>query len=100
MGRLTSATLLSLTFAGAIQTAAAEPKVLGAEFTKFSARDLGLSGLQRRANTLTSTLQNAQSDLLYLINVTVGTPGQQFALQLDTGSSDVWVGLLHWPQFA
>ncbi|PHH80755.1 hypothetical protein CDD80_7292 [Ophiocordyceps camponoti-rufipedis] len=27
----------------------------------------------------------------YFLNVTIGTPGQEFALQLDTGSSDVWV---------
>ncbi|PFH55457.1 hypothetical protein XA68_18276 [Ophiocordyceps unilateralis] len=27
----------------------------------------------------------------YFINVTIGVPGQDMALQLDTGSSDVWV---------
>lgn len=27
----------------------------------------------------------------YLINVTIGTPGQPFSVQLDTGSSDIWI---------
>lgn len=36
-----------------------------------------------------ATIDN--EELLYLINVTIGTPGQPFSLQLDTGSSDVWI---------
>ena len=27
----------------------------------------------------------------YFINMTVGTPGQPFSVQLDTGSSDIWI---------
>ena len=27
----------------------------------------------------------------YIINMTVGTPGQPFSVQLDTGSSDIWI---------
>ena len=27
----------------------------------------------------------------YLINMTIGTPGQPFRVQLDTGSSDIWI---------
>lgn len=27
----------------------------------------------------------------YLINMTVGTPPQPFSVQLDTGSSDIWI---------
>ena len=27
----------------------------------------------------------------YLINMTIGTPPQPFSVQLDTGSSDIWI---------
>lgn len=47
--------------------------------------------LQRRAGSVSANLENAQSALLYLMNVTVGTPPRKFALQLDTGSSDIWI---------
>jgi len=35
--------------------------------------------------------QTSQNTLEYWVNVTVGTPPQSMALQLDTGSSDFWV---------
>lgn len=47
--------------------------------------------LERRAGTVTATLDNAQDNLLYLVNVTVGSDNQAMALQLDTGSSDIWL---------
>jgi len=43
---------------------------------------------KRQSGTVTSQITNEQ--LLYLINVTVGTPAQQIGVQLDTGSSDLW----------
>ncbi|EXJ95622.1 hypothetical protein A1O1_00744 [Capronia coronata CBS 617.96] len=43
---------------------------------------------RRQSKTVSAALDN--EILLYLINVTVGTPGQPFSLQLDTGSSDIW----------
>ncbi|KAL6888091.1 aspartic peptidase domain-containing protein [Trichoderma evansii] len=49
-------------------------------------RDLG-----RRATTVNGVLSNQQVQGGYFINVHVGTPGQNITLQLDTGSSDVWV---------
>ncbi|CZT44480.1 related to acid proteinase PEPI precursor [Rhynchosporium secalis] len=57
------------------------------------ARALGLDShiLTERADTVTADLTNARLQGLYFANVTVGTPGQQLALQIDTGSSDVWV---------
>jgi len=47
--------------------------------------------LQGRADTLTSTLGNAVSAGLYFANITVGTPAQALQVQIDTGSSDLWV---------
>lgn len=49
------------------------------------------TGLFKRAGTVTADLTNAKLQGLYFANVTVGTPGQQLQLQIDTGSSDVWV---------
>jgi hypothetical protein len=46
--------------------------------------------LQRRS-AADASVYNAQSSLMYLVNVTVGTPPQPLQLQLDTGSSDVWI---------
>lgn len=42
-----------------------------------------------KRSTITATLSNGVA--LYYTNVTVGTPGQPFQLQIDTGSSDVWI---------
>ncbi|KAL2061249.1 hypothetical protein VTL71DRAFT_7522 [Oculimacula yallundae] len=53
------------------------------------ARSLGLSS--RADDTVTADLTNARLQGLYFANVSVGTPGQMLALQIDTGSSDVWV---------
>ncbi|OAA73433.1 Peptidase A1 [Cordyceps fumosorosea ARSEF 2679] len=47
--------------------------------------------LQRRASSVEAGISNLLQDGGYFVNVTVGTPGQKFSLQLDTGSSDVWV---------
>jgi hypothetical protein len=46
--------------------------------------------LQKRA-PLSVTLGNAWRDFLYYVNATVGTPPQEVRLQIDTGSSDVWM---------
>lgn len=43
---------------------------------------------RRQSKTVLAGLTNEY--ILYFINVTVGTPGQAFSLQLDTGSSDIW----------
>ena len=83
MTRLLSALLLAAVASATVQF----------EFRKVPAPNR--NQLERRASTVTASLTNAETDLLYLINVTVGTPGQPLALQLDTGSSDVWVRPRH-----
>ncbi|KAL7927111.1 aspartic peptidase domain-containing protein [Trichoderma austrokoningii] len=49
-----------------------------------------LRDLARRA-TVNGVLSNQQIQGGYFLNVEVGTPPQNITLQLDTGSSDVWV---------
>ena len=47
----------------------------------------------RRAgsSTVTESLTNNVTGGLYAASITVGTPPQKLTLQIDTGSSDVWV---------
>lgn len=45
----------------------------------------------RRRGTVTESLGNAQQFGLYYANITAGTPAQDLSLQIDTGSSDVWL---------
>jgi hypothetical protein len=75
------------------QTNASAPKVVNFDIHKREANaGSQVDGtLRRRASSVAATLYNAQGDLLYLVNATVGTPPQHFSLQLDTGSSDIWV---------
>ena len=57
--------------------------------------DVGKRAVQENASrksrraTISEALGNAEE--LYYANVTIGTPGQLLQLQLDTGSSDVWM---------
>ncbi|PYI09206.1 yapsin [Aspergillus sclerotiicarbonarius CBS 121057] len=48
--------------------------------------------LQKRDSTVGVSLQNIE-DSYYSLNLTLGTPGQQVMLTLDTGSSDLWVNI-------
>ena len=83
------------------------PKVLGFDFKKEVTRSTPLAKrLRKRQETVTVNIDNAEIAYVlptqkaqvvansihsYLINMTIGTPGQPFSVQLDTGSSDIWV---------
>ncbi|KAL6721526.1 hypothetical protein ACLMJK_000630 [Lecanora helva] len=68
----------------------ASPKVLSLDFHKQVPRNTPtLNRLRKRQKTVSVDIDNAQ--IAYLINMTVGTPPQPFSVQLDTGSSDIWI---------
>ncbi len=52
------------------------------------------SVLQKRS-PLPVSIGNAVMNGLYFVNATVGTPPQEVQLQVDTGSSDVWMFGVH-----
>ncbi|CAL3970210.1 hypothetical protein PZA11_006478 [Diplocarpon coronariae] len=69
----------------------AQTAQLEARQSSLRARALDKPGLFERADSVMADLTNARTQGLYFANVSVGTPGQALQLQIDTGSSDVWV---------
>jgi elongation factor G len=47
--------------------------------------------LRKRAGTFEEVVTNEQARGGYFATCKLGTPGQDLTLQLDTGSSDIWV---------
>lgn len=80
-GLWAAATILSVASANA-------PGTLRMSITKN--REVERAQLRKRGTVLTP-LGNVPQMGLYYANATIGTPGQFFSLQVDTGSSDVWV---------
>lgn len=61
----------------------------GAFSLPFEKRTRSLSKRASGSGTLPVALANEETD--YLVNIEVGTPPQKLQVQIDTGSSDLWV---------
>lgn len=70
-----------------------QPSVLQLDLQKKSPQkyDGPLQRANKRQGTVETTDYNYQSQLLYIVELQVGTPPQQLFVQLDTGSSDLIV---------
>lgn len=91
MGKFIGAALGAASLLAAIAPVVgdASPGVVGFNFEKRRVDASTAPHLSKRqSKTVTAAVANEVQ--LYFINVTVGTPGQPFSLQLDTGSSDIW----------
>jgi hypothetical protein len=75
-----------LTIAGVALASAVQAQVVQFDIEKRHG-----PSLRRRAATINGVLSNQQVEGGYFISVQIGTPPQNITLQLDTGSSDVWV---------
>jgi len=86
---LKSITLLALVALPALASA----KTLSLPIFQPEKRNIhARSKLARRASgTASVSLGNDIQNGLYYVNATVGTPGQIVQLQIDTGSSDIWM---------
>ena len=71
-----------------ILAAANAHEPLRLDFTKRSIRS---EAKQLSSRSLDVPLLNGQGGLEYWVNITVGTPPQSLSVQLDTGSSDLWI---------
>lgn len=63
----------------------ASPKVLSMRMYRTE------RSILKKRGTLSVDIGNANTNGLYFVNASVGTPPQEVQLQIDTGSSDVWM---------
>jgi hypothetical protein len=75
-----------LLWASLVSVVSADPKVV-----KMNTYRTERKVLVKRAEPFNVTLGNAAAVGLYYVNASVGTPPQLIQLQIDTGSSDVWM---------
>jgi hypothetical protein len=87
---LLTSLLLPLISASTLQLSIARSEP--AKLAQLESRQLFNRGLSKRAGkTVQVDLGNAVQQGLYFANISVGTPPQMLMVQIDTGSSDVWV---------
>ncbi len=85
---IASGLLAASSLASSLVSAQDAPGTLSLKIVKN--RHVERAQLAKRG-TVQTALGNYQQMGLYAVNATIGTPPQSFTLQLDTGSSDVWV---------
>jgi len=82
----------SVAVVGAWLAGVAEAQVVQWEVERRQAEDdSSLSQVRRRDTTFEAAISNRLDKGGYFINCQLGTPSQNLTLQLDTGSSDIWV---------
>ncbi|CEI99828.1 hypothetical protein RMCBS344292_13908 [Rhizopus microsporus] len=85
-------TLLSF-YAATVSSSPTEKRILRVPIQRRSQPDPIISSQLKKYGKRDSYISTLFNDLgsQYLINVSIGTPGQNFTVTLDTGSADLWV---------
>ncbi|KAH9826953.1 acid protease [Teratosphaeria destructans] len=70
---------------------ASEPKVVSHSIRRHNRQPDRLARRSRKRDVAANSLFNNVPLTLYEVNITVGTPEQPITLDIDTGSSDIWM---------